>query len=101
MSRIDREDVERVARLARLRLSDEEAAEMTADLDRILGYVDLLEEVSTEGVEPTAHVIPLATPLRDDVPAEELPPEVAVANAPASEGTAFAVPKVLDDEAEG
>lgn len=101
MSRIDREDVERVARLARLRLSDEEAAEMTADLDRILGYVDLLEEVSTEGVEPTAHVIPLATPLRDDVPAEELPPELAVANAPASEGTAFAVPKVLDDEAEG
>lgn len=74
---------------------------MTADLERILGYVDLLDEVDTTEVEATAHVVPMTTPLRADEPSGELSPESAVANAPAFEGTAFAVPKVLDEEAEG
>ena len=74
---------------------------MTADLERILGYVDLLDEVDTTDVEATAHVVPVATPLRADEPSGELPPDRVIANAPAFEGTAFAVPKVLDDEAEG
>jgi Asp-tRNA(Asn)/Glu-tRNA(Gln) amidotransferase C subunit len=52
-------------------------------------------------VPATAHVIPLATPLREDEPGEVLSPELAVANAPAPRGTAFTVPRVLDDEAEG
>ena len=60
-----------------------------------------LEAVDTEGVPATSHVIPLATPLRDDVPGALLAPEDAVANAPAPRGTAFTVPRVLDDEAEG
>lgn len=91
----------RVAALARLRLTDEEAAGMTSQLERILGYVDLLDEVDVSGVEPTNQVMPGETPVRPDEPADELDPELAVANAPSFAGTAFAVPKVLDDEADG
>ena len=60
-----------------------------------------LEGVDTEGVPATAHGIPLATPLREDEPDEVLAPNLAMANAPAARGTAFTVPRVLDDEAEG
>jgi aspartyl-tRNA(Asn)/glutamyl-tRNA(Gln) amidotransferase subunit C len=96
-----REEVERIAHLARLRLSPEEAAAMASDLESILGYVELLNTLDTADVEATSHVIPLATPMRDDRPGESFPPETAVANAPASEGSAFAVPKVLEGEDEG
>ncbi len=98
MSRIQKEDVERAAELARLRLSEAESQAMTADLERMLGYVALLDEVDTEGVEPTSTVIPVATPVRADEPKGELAAERAVANAPARQGTAFAVPKVIDEE---
>jgi aspartyl-tRNA(Asn)/glutamyl-tRNA(Gln) amidotransferase subunit C len=101
MSRISRAEVERVAHLARLRLEPAEAEAMTRQLEAILDYVAQLEAVDTEGVPATSHVIPLATPLRDDMPGALLAPEVAVANAPAPRGTAFTVPRVLDDEAEG
>jgi aspartyl-tRNA(Asn)/glutamyl-tRNA(Gln) amidotransferase subunit C len=101
MSRISRAEVERVAHLARLRLDEDEAAAMTRQLESILDYVALLEAVDTEGVPATSHVIPLATPLRTDAPGALLTPELAVSNAPAPRGTAFTVPRVLDDEAEG
>jgi len=101
MSRISRAEVERVAHLARLRLDAAEADAMTRQLEAILDYVAQLEAVSTEGVPATSHVIPLATPLRDDTPGALLSPEAAVANAPAPRGSAFTVPRVLDDEAEG
>ena len=101
MARITREEVLRIAHLARLRLSDEEAGAMTDHLENLLGYVAQLDEVDMEGVEPTSHVIPMATPLRADDPDGTLDPEDAVANAPARDGTAFAVPKVLEGEDEG
>ena len=101
MSRITREQVERTAHLARLRLEPDEVLEMTRSLEAILDYAALLEALDTEGVEPTAHAIPLATPLRPDVPRDTVAPERAVAGAPASLGTAFCVPQVLDSEAEG
>ena len=101
MSRMTREEVERIAHLARLRLSQEEAAEMASQLESILGYVELLGTLDTSQVEPTSHVIPLATPMREDRPGASYPPETAVANAPARDGTAFAVPKVLEGEDEG
>ena len=101
MSRITREQVERTAHLARLRLEPEEAEAMTRSLEAILDYAAQLEALDTEGVEPTAHVIPLATPLRPDEPHDTVAPERAVVGAPAFEGTAFTVPKVLDSEAEG
>jgi aspartyl-tRNA(Asn)/glutamyl-tRNA(Gln) amidotransferase subunit C len=61
----------------------------------------MLDRVDTEGIEPTAHVIPLATPERDDVPEPAMDPETAVANAPEASGSAFVVPKVISGEEEG
>jgi aspartyl-tRNA(Asn)/glutamyl-tRNA(Gln) amidotransferase subunit C len=98
MSRITVAEVERIADLARLELGAGEAKAMTAALEAILGYVASLEALDTTGVEPTAHALPLATPLRDDVPAPPLDPVRAVANAPERDGTAFVVPKVLDED---
>ncbi len=98
MARITREQVDRIAELARLSLEGEEAAVMERDLERILDYVADLQELDTEGVAPTAHAIALATPVRSDEAEEPMDPELAVANAPESAGTAFVVPKVIDEE---
>jgi aspartyl-tRNA(Asn)/glutamyl-tRNA(Gln) amidotransferase subunit C len=101
MSRISREEIARIAELARLSLTDTESDRLAGELDTILGYVETLSEVATEGVEPTAHVIPLPTPLREDRAAEPMDPELAVANAPEREGSAFVVPKVIEGEEDG
>jgi len=98
MSRISREQVTRVAALAKLKLTDDETDQMASDLDQILEYVASLEELDTTGIEPTAHAIPLATPLRPDRAVPGIDPALAVANAPQSEGFAFVVPKVIDAE---
>ena len=101
MSRISQDEVLRVAELARLLLSEDETQQMTRDLDQVLDYVAALASVETEGVEPTAHVLPLKTPLREDLAAAGMDPELAVSNAPPREGTAFVVPKVIEGEEEG
>jgi aspartyl-tRNA(Asn)/glutamyl-tRNA(Gln) amidotransferase subunit C len=98
---IEREEVERVVALARLAMGEEELSRMARELDAVLGYVALLERVDTRGVPPTAHVVPLATPLRADEPEPPLDPTLALANAPESEGSAFVVPKVIESEEEG
>lgn len=98
MSTIGPEDVAYVAQLARLALSDEEAQAMARDLEQILGHVKSLDALDTDGVEPTAHGFELATPMRPDHPAEPFDPDLAVSNAPAAQGTAFLVPKVLEEE---
>ncbi len=87
-----------VAGLARLAFEADEAAAMAKDLEQILGHVRSLDALDTEGVPPTAHGFERATPLRADQPAEPLDPERAVANAPERQGTAFLVPKVLEEE---
>jgi aspartyl-tRNA(Asn)/glutamyl-tRNA(Gln) amidotransferase subunit C len=101
VSAIGREDVERVVALARLALDEDELARMARELDAVLGYVASLSQVDTRDVPPTAHVVPLATPLRDDVPSAPLDPELALANAPEREGSSFVVPKVIEAEEEG
>ena len=98
MARITREDVERTAELARLSRSDDEGEAMTHDLGRILDHVDQLQGLDTEGIEPTAHAIPLATPMRADRASAGIDPELALANAPLREASAFVVPKVIDGE---
>jgi aspartyl-tRNA(Asn)/glutamyl-tRNA(Gln) amidotransferase subunit C len=98
MSRITREDVERTAALAQLELSEEEIGAMTRDLDRILEYADRLQQIDTSGIEPTAHAIPLATPTRPDRSSPGIDPELALSNAPARQGSAFVVPKVIEGE---
>jgi aspartyl-tRNA(Asn)/glutamyl-tRNA(Gln) amidotransferase subunit C len=98
MTRITRQQVEYIAELSRLSLSETEVLAMERDLERILDYMASLQELDTEGVEPTAHAIALDTPLRSDQPAAAMDPELAVANAPQRAGTAFVVPRVIDAE---
>jgi aspartyl-tRNA(Asn)/glutamyl-tRNA(Gln) amidotransferase subunit C len=92
---IDRAEVRRIAALAHLALSEEEEARLAGELSQILSYVEKLKELDTEGVEPTSAVSARAV-FREDVVQPSLPAERAVANAPASVGTAFSVPKILE-----
>jgi aspartyl-tRNA(Asn)/glutamyl-tRNA(Gln) amidotransferase subunit C len=98
---ITREDVERIAGLARLELDDAEVAAMTEQLARILDYAKSLDSLPTEGVPPTAHAIPLSTPMRRDEPVPAMDPELALSNAPAREDSAFSVPRVLAGDDDG
>lgn len=89
---IDREQVLHVARLARLRLSEEEIERMTGELSSILDQIDTISKVDLEGVEPTSHVVALANVLRADDPRESLPREVVLEQAPDTDGEGFRVP---------
>lgn len=89
---IDREQVLHVARLARLRLTDEEIERMTGELSTVLDHIEKIGELHLEGVEPTAHVVPLENVLRPDEPRPSLPRDVALAEAPDSDGIGFRVP---------
>jgi len=89
---IDRDQVLHVARLARLRLSEEEIDRMAGELSKILGYVEQMNELDLEGVEPTSHVVELQNVLREDVPREGLPRERVLEQAPDVAGGGFRVP---------
>lgn len=92
------DEVRRIARLARLRLSPEEEAAFTGQLSAILDHVAQLAELDVSGVEPMTHALAAgeAPALREDAPLPCLPPEVALANAPAREGTCFKVPRIIE-----
>jgi len=94
---ISREEVEKVALLARLLLSEEEILAATEQLNRIVGYVDQLGEIDTEGVEPMAHALDLVNVFADDVEEASLPRDEALANAPHHDGEHYLVPAVLGD----
>ena len=94
---ISREEVQHVARLARLHLTDEEAERMREQLDAILAYIDKLRALPVDGVEPTAHAVPLVNVMRDDALAPSLPQEAALANAPDRAGEFFRVPRIIED----
>jgi len=90
------EDVDHIALLARLGLTPEERTSLRAELDAILGYVATLQTLDTSGVEPTAHVIDLPTPLREDAVSNPERAEEMVANAPSADRTYLRVPKIID-----
>ena len=94
--RITDEDVRSIAELARLGLTEDEVARLRSDLEAILGYVDLLEGVDTTGVEPTAHVLDIPTPMRSDEVRDVLPVSEVVRNAPEHDEQSMLVPKVLE-----
>jgi aspartyl-tRNA(Asn)/glutamyl-tRNA(Gln) amidotransferase subunit C len=94
---ISRAEVEKVSLLARLKLSDEELDRMTCQMGDILGYVDLLSELSTEAIEPMAHAIDLSNAFRDDAVRPSLDREAALANAPRHDGECYLVPAVLGE----
>lgn len=96
--RIDESTVRHVAQLARLAISDAEAALYARQLSDILGYVDQLSAVNTDGVPPLDHPQSLCNVLRDDEPRTGLSNEDAMRNAPRSARDFFQVPKVLDKE---
>ena len=89
---IDREQVLHVARLARLRLSDEEVDTMAHELSGILGHIERISELDLEGVPPTTHVVEVSNALRPDEPRPCLPREVALASAPVHTDEGFLVP---------
>jgi aspartyl-tRNA(Asn)/glutamyl-tRNA(Gln) amidotransferase subunit C len=91
---ITREQVQHVARLARLELSDEELERMREQLSAILEAVGKVSELDLADVEPTAHPLDLVNVLADDVPQPSLPREEALANAPDPEDGFFGVPAV-------
>ena len=90
------EQVRHVATLARLSLTPEEEERYTTQLSAILEAVARLEELDVSGVEPTSHATLASSLLREDVTRPSLPPQKALANAPATGGTSFAVPKILE-----
>ena len=94
---ISREEVQKVSLLARLRLSDAELEEMTAQLADILDYVELLGELDTDAVEPMAHAIDVTDVFRDDQVRPSLAREEALANAPKHDDECYRVPAVLGD----
>ena len=94
---LTRADVEKVALLARLRLSEAELETMTGQLAQIVGYVDQLAEVNTEGVEPMAHAVEVTNVFANDVVEQSLPRELALANAPNQNGRGYLVPAVLGE----
>ncbi|RKP45801.1 Asp-tRNA(Asn)/Glu-tRNA(Gln) amidotransferase subunit GatC [Cohnella endophytica] len=89
-------DVEHVANLARLELSDTEKEQFAGQLNAILKYAEKLNELDTEGIEPTSHVLPLANVMREDVVKPSWPIEKVLLNAPEDEEGQFKVPAVLE-----
>jgi len=94
--KITREEVEHVARLARLALDETEIVTLTGQMDAILGYVEQLNELDTAGIEPTSHAVPMENAFRSDRVTPSIGIERALANAPAQTGDCFKVPKVIE-----
>lgn len=101
MATLSRSDVEHVAHLARLGLSDDEVTELEGQLNHILEQFAVLSELDTDAIPPTARVIELASVLRDDIVRPGFERETALANAPERTDEHFVVPAVLDTESDG
>ncbi len=94
---LSRSDVEHVAYLARLGLSDDELARLEGELNHILDQYAILAELPTDEIPPTAQTIELENILRDDVVTASLPVDAVLANAPARSGDYIVVPAILDE----
>jgi aspartyl-tRNA(Asn)/glutamyl-tRNA(Gln) amidotransferase subunit C len=94
--KITREEVQRVALLARLQLSAEEEISLTEQLDKILEYMEKLRQLDTEKVEPLAHVVDVVNAFREDRAVNKPQAEKLLANAPARERTFIKVPKIIE-----
>jgi aspartyl-tRNA(Asn)/glutamyl-tRNA(Gln) amidotransferase subunit C len=94
---LTRQQVEKVAHLARLAVTDEEKERYGRQLSAILTYIEKLNELDTSQVEPTSHVLPMQNVMRDDEPRPGLPREKALANAPEPHEGFFRVPKIIEE----
>ena len=95
--KIDQAQVRKVAKLSRLDLTEAEVEEFTGQLSAILEYVEKMNELDTENVEPLAHCLAVSNVFREDSIKESLGTENTLANAPQRDGEFFKVPKILDD----
>jgi aspartyl-tRNA(Asn)/glutamyl-tRNA(Gln) amidotransferase subunit C len=94
--KLSREEVQRVAVLARLRLTLEEQASLTEELDRILGYMDKLNQLDTADVDLFSHTANITNTLREDQVTNRPNADALLANAPDRDGTFFKVPKIIE-----
>ncbi len=95
--KIDKAQVKRIAKLARLEIEEEEVEQFSEQLSSIVDYIEKLNELETDSIEPLAHCLPIHNVLREDIVKESLGVEGALSNAPQREGEYFKVPKILDD----
>jgi aspartyl-tRNA(Asn)/glutamyl-tRNA(Gln) amidotransferase subunit C len=98
MAKITQADVEYVAGLAQLTLDDATKERLVGEMGDILAYMDKLNELSTEGIEPMMHAMEMTNIYREDVVEPSLQRDQALANAPDNDGEYFLVPKILDTE---
>jgi len=94
--KITADDIQHVARLARLEVQDNDLAMFAEQIGDILGYVDKINQVTTESISPTAHAVSLVNAFREDEPGERSDNKDSLANAPAEEAGLFEVPRVID-----
>ena len=96
--KIDESQVRKVARLSRLELTEAEVCEFAGQLSAILDYIEKMNELDTEDVQPLAHCLPISNVFRDDCVKESLGVDKTLANAPERDGEFFKVPKILDGD---
>jgi aspartyl-tRNA(Asn)/glutamyl-tRNA(Gln) amidotransferase subunit C len=94
--KLTREEVQRIALLARLRLTSEEEIRLTEQLDSILGYMEKLNEIDTADVEPFSHAVNIEHTLREDRVTNQPNADALLANAPDRDATFFKVPKIIE-----
>ena len=94
--KVDSEALQKIAHLARLEVRPEEETDLLSSLNGVLTWMEQLNEVDTTGVEPLTHMSDETNVLRDDIVANHLPREQALANAPQHDGQFFEVPKVME-----
>ena len=94
--RLTPEEVDHVALLARLKLTEEERERFTTQLNSILDHFEQLQQIDTTGVPPMSHAVPMSNVLREDEPAPSLAPEEALSNAPDQARDCFRVPRVIE-----
>jgi len=94
--KLSKEEVEHVALLARLELSDQEKERLTTHLNTIMGHFEKLQELDTSQVEPTSHSIPVQNVFREDVAGPSMTVEQVLANAPEAKDDQFVVPQVVE-----
>lgn len=94
--KITRDEVEHVAKLARLAITEEEKERYTQQLSNILTYIEKLKELDTSKVEPTSHVLPMKNIFREDEVRPSLPREEILKNAPDRTEEFFSVPKIIE-----
>jgi aspartyl-tRNA(Asn)/glutamyl-tRNA(Gln) amidotransferase subunit C len=95
--KIDKSQVKKVAKLARLELNEAEIEEFAGQLNAIIDYVERMNTLNTDGVEPLAHCLPVSNVFREDIIKESLGTEKTLANAPEQDGQFFKVPKILEE----